>query len=298
MPAIHVSGTAAVVGLGAMGSRIAARLHNAGYVTVVWNRDPDAAQHLVEMGATAVASPAEACARADTVIVTVADADALASVTDGPAGIAAGTRPGTQVVLLSTVGPAAVARLARALPDDAEVLDAPVMGSLAEAEQGRLQIFVGGTKAAALRADPLLRTLGTSRYIGALGTGSAAKLVANYSLLGMLAVLGEAFALGDRLGLPREKTFEVLAATPLAEQAERRRHALETGCYPPRFRLALARKDTDLMITAADLHDDVLPLLQAVRSWLFRAERDGRGDEDYTAVLAAITDSRGGQSAD
>ena len=286
-----------MAGLGAIGSRIGARLHRAGYETVVWNRTAQAARHLVQLGVTAVSTPGKAAALADTVIVTVADPAALASVTDGPDGIASGIRSGTQLIVMSTVGPAAVVRLAHALPEGAEVLDAPFLGSLAEAEQGRLRIFVGGTDAAARRADPVLRTLGTSRHVGALGAGSAAKLVADYALLGVLTVLGESVTLGDRLSLPRETTFGVLALTPLAGPAERRRAALESGRYPPRFRLALARKDTDLMVTAADLACGVLPLLQSVRFWLLRAESEGRGDNDYTALLAAITD-HGGCRAD
>jgi 3-hydroxyisobutyrate dehydrogenase len=294
-----VTGAVAVVGLGAMGSRIGARLRHAGYETVVWNRDADAARHLVQLGATAVSSPAEAAARADTVIVTVADASALVSVSEGPEGIASGTHSCAQIIVMSTVGPAAVAQLAAALPAEAEVLDAPVMGSLAEAEQGTLQIFVSGTSAAALRADPLLRTLGTPLYLGELGVGSAAKLVANYALLGVLAVLGEAVALADRLGVPREKTFDILAVTPLAGQAERRRAGLDSGRFPPRYRLALARKDTDLMLAAADVRDDgLLPLLHSVRSWLLKAESEGRGDEDYTAMLAAIIAGVGARNAD
>jgi len=293
-----VSGTVAVVGLGAIGSRLAARIRQAGYETVVWNRTPHAAAHLVRMGAAAVSTPAKAAARADVVIVAVADPAALAFVTDGPEGIASGVRPGTQLIVMSTVHPAAVVRLAHALPGGADLLDAPFLGSLAEAEQGRLRFFVGGTEAAFLRAEPVLRTLGTSRHLGDLGAGSAAKLVANYALLGTLAVLGEAIALSDRLGLPREHAFEVLAQTPLAGQAERRRPALDSGRYPPRFRLALARKDTDLMVAAADLTDHALPVLQSVRSWLLAAESQGRGDDDYTALLAAITDRLGDGSAD
>lgn len=294
-----MTGAVAVLGLGAMGSRIAVRLHQAGYETLVWNRDAEAARPLVLMGATALPSPAKAAARAGTVIVMVADPSALASVTEGPDGIAAGTRPGTQIIVMSTVGPPAIAQLARALPGDAEILDAPVLGSLAEAEEGRLQIFVSGTDAAARRADPLLRALGTPLYLGGLGLGSAAKLLVNYALLGVIALLGETVALADRLGVPRQQTFDILAVTPLAAQAERRRAVLESGQFPPRFRLALARKDTDLMLAAAGSpSDEFLPLLRSVRSWLVQAESEGRGDQDYTAMLAAIVSSAGGRLAD
>lgn len=294
-----LAGPVAVLGLGAVGSRIAARLHYGGYETLVWNRDADAARHLVLMGATAACSPAEAVAHADTVIVTVSDPRALVSVTEGPYGIAAGTRPGTQIIVMSTVGPAAIAQFVRAMPEDTEILDAPCLGSLAEAEQGRLQIFVSGTETAALRADPLLRTLGTPLYLGHLGLGSAAKLVANYALLGALAVLGEAVALADRLDVPREKTFDILAETPLSAQAQRRRTVLESGQFPPRFRLALARKDIDLMLAAlGSPGDELMPLLHSVRSWLLKAESEGRGDQDYTAMLATIVSSGGLRFAD
>src|SRR5436189_293192 len=75
----------------------------------------------------------------------------------------------------------------------------------------------------------------------------AAKLVANSTLIGVIGILGEAIALGDALGLSREATFDVLGTTALAEQAERRRPALESGDYAPRFPLRLARKDADLI---------------------------------------------------
>lgn len=289
----------AVLGLGAMGSRIAARLHHAGYETLVWNRDPSAAVPLAQMGATVASSPAEAAAHADTIIVTVADPAALISVTEGPEGIASGATSGALVILMSTVGPPAVARLADALPQEAQVLDAPVLGSIAEAEEGRLQIFVSGSDTAARRADPLLRSLGVPFYVGDLGLGSAAKLVANYALLGVLGVLGEAVALADKLGVPRPCTFDVLALTPLAAQAERRRAALERRKFPPRFRLALARKDADLMLAAASLPgDEPLPLLHSVRSWLLKAESEGLGNQDYTAMLATIVSNAGVGFAD
>lgn len=126
--------------------------------------------------------------------------------------------------------------------------------------------------------------------------GSAAKLVANGALLGVLAVLGETIALADGLGLSRRQTFDVLGATPLAAQAERRRAGVETGRFPPRFRLALARKDADLMLAAGG-PGGALPVLAAVRGWLLAAERAGRGDEDYTAVLAAILGREGARGA-
>jgi len=78
----------------------------------------------------------------------------------------------------------------------------------------------------------------------------------------------------------------VLATTPLAAQAERRRDSVESGEYPPRFALSLAKKDADLILEAAQTAD--LRLTQAAQTWLADAERTGRGDQDYSAVLAQI----------
>src|SRR3989440_8784351 len=88
-------------------------------------------------------------------------------------------------------------------------------------------------------------------HVGALGAGAAAKLVANTTLVGTIGVLGEALALAGGLGLSRETAFEVLAATPLAEQSKRRRESVENADYPPRFALYLARKDAELVVAAA-----------------------------------------------
>jgi 3-hydroxyisobutyrate dehydrogenase-like beta-hydroxyacid dehydrogenase len=278
--------TVAVVGLGAMGSRIARRLLDAGYTVLVWNRTVAKVEELV--GAAVAASPADAARRADAVITMVADPAALRAVSEGPEGIAAGASASTTVIQMSTVGPAAVARLKEALPSEASLLDAPVLGSLAEAEAGTLRIFVGGPEALLEQWTPLLSVLGSLLHVGPLGAGAAAKLVANTTLFGTLGVLGEALALADGLGLSRETAFEILAATPLAAQAERRRPSLETGEYPPRFTLALARKDVDLVMEAAAAAGVDLRLAAAARSWLQDAEEAGQGDDDYSAVLARI----------
>jgi 3-hydroxyisobutyrate dehydrogenase/2-hydroxy-3-oxopropionate reductase len=130
--------------------------------------------------------------------------------------------------------------------------------------------------------------LGEPLRTGALGSGAAAKLVANATLVGTLALLGETLALADGLGLPREAAFEVLALTPLAAQAERRRPMLEAGDYPPRFTLSLARKDADLVQEAAASRGRDLPALAAARAHFAAAERAGLGTEDYAAVLKQI----------
>jgi 3-hydroxyisobutyrate dehydrogenase-like beta-hydroxyacid dehydrogenase len=271
----------AVIGLGAMGSRIASRLLDAGHTLVVWNRTPDKAMPLVERGATLAETPADAARAVEVVITMVADPQALEDIT--PALTEAAT-----VIEMSTVGPAAIARLRSALPDEVELLDAPVLGSIAEAESGSLHVFVGGPPHLFERWQQLLSVLGTPHHVGALGAGAAAKLVANSTLFGTIGVLGEALALADALGIGRDATFEVLAATPIAAQAERRRPAIESGEFPPRFPIRLARKDADLVAEAAREKGVDLHLAEAAHSWLAEADAASWHDRDYSALIAWI----------
>jgi 3-hydroxyisobutyrate dehydrogenase-like beta-hydroxyacid dehydrogenase len=280
--------TVAVVGIGAMGSRIARRLVDTGHEVFIWNRTPEKMAELVELGAVPAASPAEAARRADVVITMVADPSALRAVTEGPDGVAAGAENPVTVIEMSTVGPPAVADLAAILPTAAELLDAPVLGSLPEAESGSLTIFVGGPAPLVERWTPLLSALGSPLHVGPLGAGAAAKLVANFTLFGALGVLGEGLSLARGLGLSSDAAFEVLATTPLATQAERRRGSVETGDYPARFSLSLALKDVDLITDTAAQSGVELRLGAATRTWLADAADAGWGDSDYSALLARI----------
>lgn len=280
----------AVIGLGAMGGRIARRFLEAGHDVVVWNRDATKMTALAALGATPARTPSEATRGADAIVTMVSDPQALRDVTEGAAGVAAGASASasTTVIQMATVGPASVTRLATVLPTGAGLLDAPVLGSLSEVESGSLRIFVGGPAELVERWRPLLSALGTPLHVGPLGAGTAAKLMANSVLFGVLCVLGEALALGEGLGLSRAATFEVLSATPLGTQAERRRPAVESGRYPARFSMSMARKDADLIFEAAAASGTDLRLAAAARTWFAEAGGAGAGDVDYSAVLARI----------
>jgi 3-hydroxyisobutyrate dehydrogenase len=260
----------AVLGLGAMGSRIARRLLDVGHDVVVWNRTHEKAAGFPRVAA----SPAEAARGTEVTITMLANADALRAVTKD-------IEPEV-LIEMSTIGPDAVRELARRLP----VIDAPVLGSRSEAEAGTLHVFVGSTEEQYAEWSPLLSALGTTHHVGPLGAGASAKLVANSTLFGAIAVLGEALRLADELGLSREAAFEVLGATPMAAQAERRRPAIEASDYPARFALSLARKDADLVSAAAP----DLRVAQAARSRLAEADDAGWGNRDYSAVLAWLLD--------
>jgi 3-hydroxyisobutyrate dehydrogenase-like beta-hydroxyacid dehydrogenase len=218
----------------------------------------------------------------------LADPAALRAVTEGPDGIAAGAGGSSTVIEMSTVGPEAVRWLRSTLPPETSVLDAPVLGSLGEAESGTLHIFIGGPDDLATRWEPLLGALGGPIHVGPFGSGAAAKLVANATLVGTLTLFGETLALADGLGLSREVAFKVLAATPLAAQAERRRASLEHGEFPRRFRLALARKDAELIQEAAASAGADARVLAAAARWFAEAEEAGLGDRDYSEVLTRI----------
>ena len=280
----------AIVGAGAMGSRIAARLLQSGVEVAAWNRSRDKLRPLVEVGATATATPAEAARGAEIVITMVADPAALRTVSEGVEGIAAGSVAGQTLIEMSTVGPAAVQRLAGRLPAGVGLLDAPVLGSLSEAESGSLTIFAGGDRDLYERSKDLLELLGSPLYVGPLGSGAAAKLVANYSLFGILGVLGEALALSDRLGLDHETTFSVLAASPLSAQADKRRPALESDEHPLRFPISLAHKDAGLIMTAAEEAGLTLEIAEALEGDLAAAEAAGWGDRDYSTLVAWLRD--------
>jgi 3-hydroxyisobutyrate dehydrogenase-like beta-hydroxyacid dehydrogenase len=282
----------AVLGTGAMGSRMARRLLDAGHRIAVWNRTPERMEPLIQAGAMPAATPAEAARSCEVVITMLTDDEALRDVTEGPDGVAATATDWTTVIQMSTVGPASVVRLASKLPPETHLLDAPVLGSLTEVEEGSLRIFVAGTDEDVARWTPLLSTLGRPMHVGPVGSGAAAKLVANSTLVGVIGVLGEALALAEGVGLPRHIALDVLATTALATQVERRRASVEAGEYPPRFSLALAAKDAQLIADAAAAGDIDLRVLEAARTWLAEARDAGKGDQDYSAVLETILGDR------
>lgn len=284
--------TVAVIGLGAMGGRYARRFIAAGHDVIVWNRTPEKAAELAKLGASTAESPADATRRAEAIITVVSDPAALRAVTEGAHGIAAGADGSTTLIEMSTVGPMVIQWLASALPPETGVLDAPVLGSLSEAEEGKLLIFAGGPRQLVERWLHLFADLGSVMVAGPLGSGAAAKLVANATLVGSLALLGETIALADRLGLGREVTMDILASTPLAPASQRRRAQLETGESPLRFRLALARKDAALIQEAAAAAHVDARVLAAAATWFVEAEEAGLGDEDYSTVLRRIIGPR------
>jgi 3-hydroxyisobutyrate dehydrogenase-like beta-hydroxyacid dehydrogenase len=203
----------AFLGLGQMGAPMARRLLDAGHDVAVWNRTGARADPLVQAGARRAASPRESGADVDAAFTMLANSEAVDEVLFGTDGLVSGLAAEATVVEMSTVGPEAVRRAAGRLPPGMEIIDAPVLGSIPQATEGALSIFVGGTPEQFERWRAVLEAMGRPRHVGPLGAGAAMKLVANSTLGALMTGLGEALALADGLG-PRRQTCRAIKMKP------------------------------------------------------------------------------------
>jgi 3-hydroxyisobutyrate dehydrogenase-like beta-hydroxyacid dehydrogenase len=261
----------------------------------VWNRTAARTEPLAQRGARAAATPPEAVDGAAGLVTMLADSEAVADVLFGPNGAAAALAPGATLIEMSTIGPIAVREIAGRLPERVGMLDAPVLGSVPQARDGILRLFVGGPGDDVERWAPVLQAMGTPKWMGPLGSGAAAKLVVNSALMVLMTGLAEALALSDRLGVDASKMLDVLADSPIGVPARGKRPFFESGHYPPNFKVALARKDAALIVDTADAVGLDLPLARAARGWMAEADEAGFGDLDYSAVVAQARGERAGR---
>jgi 3-hydroxyisobutyrate dehydrogenase-like beta-hydroxyacid dehydrogenase len=285
--------TIAFCGLGQMGAPMATRLVDAGHEVTVWNRTAERAAPLVERGARQAATPGEAVKGAELVVTMLADPDAVEEVVCGRDSVADGISEGATLVEMSTIGPAAVRSLRKKLHTSVGLLDAPVLGSVRQATEGELKIFVGGDPDLFEQWRPVLEQLGTPRHVGHLGGGASMKLVTNLCLGVLMSGLGEALAFADSLGLEQSDVLDVLSESPLGRTTRSKRQNIESGEYPPNFKLSLAAKDMRLVNEAARLASLPLTLTPAAWAWFETAQAAGLGDLDYSAVVDKIRASSG-----
>ena len=279
----------AFLGLGQMGAPMAARLASSGdHNLTVWNRTPARAEPLVEQGARAAATPAEAADGAEVVITMLTTPEAVEAVVADAA-----LHDGVTLIDMSTIGPAAVAGVRAKLPQGVRMLDAPVLGSVPQATSGELKIFVGGDEADLKRVRPVLERMGTPRHLGPLGSGAAMKLVANACLGFLMTGLGEALVLADGLGLDQQAVLDVLSESPVGVTTRSKRNNIESGTWPPNFKLSLAAKDLGLVLDAATTAGLDVRVLPQAGQWLDAALAAGHGDEDYSVVIDTIRRSSG-----
>lgn len=278
----------AFCGLGQMGAPTARRLLEGGHEVVVWNRTAERARPLVEEGARQAATPAEAAASAEGVFTMVSTPDALEEVVFGEGGVAQGMEAGATLIEMSTVGPDVIHGVAERMADGSDVIDAPVLGSVAQATDGTLKVFVGGSRELFQRWRPVLDQLGTPTRLGPLGAGAAMKLVANSVLGAVMTALGEALALADAQGLDEATVLDILAESPIGPTVKSKRDKIESGEYPPNFKLSLAAKDLRLVSRAAEREGADVRLARAAQHWFEAADEAGLGHLDYSAVIAHV----------
>ena len=275
--------TIAVLGLGAMGSAMAARLLDAGHDLTVWNRTPGRDGGLVSAGARRGETPADAVRDAEVVVTMLTDPPALDAVLFGPDGASYAIPDTATLIEMSTVGPTAIASAAERL--SVPVLDAPVLGSVPSVETGKLVILVGGDRAVFDRHIELLSILGTPIYLGPSGSGAWLKLVNNAASTATLVALGELLALTDRAGLGIDSVLQGLEAGPLASLIERWRPRLRGEDQASYFRLALARKDLALVFDEAERESVDLSVAETAAARCDEAIGAGLGEEDFGAIV-------------
>ncbi len=284
-------GRVGFVGIGTMGSRMAARLLGAGHEVIVYNRTREKTAPLAEKGAKVADSPAEACAGADIAFTNVADGAALKAVCLGGQGVlAAKPLPGL-LVDMGTVGPAESAEIAAvADPLGVGYLRSPVSGSTVLAEAGKLTIFTSGSKEAYDAAEPYLAAIGETRYY--VGPGEDArylKLVINMMVATQVEILSEAVVLGEKAGLDWARMIEVMsnsvAGSPLVKY---KAGPLTARNFSPAFAIALMIKDLDLALAAARNAGVELPVTKSVRELYVKAAEAGLADKDFLATTLLL----------
>jgi 3-hydroxyisobutyrate dehydrogenase len=277
----------AVLGLGAMGHAVAARLLGAGHDVRVWNRTPGRDDDLVAVGARRAATAARAVEDAEVVITMVTDPPALEAVLFGPDGAAQAIPQSATLIDMSTVGPTEIASVAERLAP-VPVLDAPVLGSVPSVESGKLVILAGGDREVFDRHTQLLALLGTPIYLGPSGSGALLKLVNNAASTATLVALGELLALTDRFGVGTDVVLRSLEAGPLASLIERWRPRLKGEDQSSYFRLALARKDLAIAFDEAEREGTELRVAETAGARCDEAIEDGLGDEDFGAIVSFL----------
>ena len=284
----------ACIGLGALGEPMAHNLLQAGFAVTVHNRTPERQAALLRAGARAAASPAEAAATAELLLVCVSDDAAVEAVLLAqPLAAIAGLRPGALVIDCSTISPATSRRLADALARQGiDYIDAPVTGGTEGARAGSLSVLVGGAAAALERARPVLEVIGQGiSHFGAVGTGQEAKAVNQVLVAGSYAAVAEALALAERLGLNRPQLIEALRGGAAGSWAlEHRSGRMLDNHYPLGFRLALHRKDLGIALGAAADQGLELPISQRVAAMEDQLIDRGHGDEDVSALARWFRD--------
>jgi 3-hydroxyisobutyrate dehydrogenase-like beta-hydroxyacid dehydrogenase len=282
--------TIGFIGLGHMGGNMAARLLAAGYTVYGSARTRERAQPLVDQGLRWRDTPREIAEAADVILTSLPDDAALESVASGADGVLAGLGAGKVWADMSTVSPdASRALAARVRERGAELLDAPVSGSVPQVKAGTLTIMVGGDADAYARVEPLLRELGTPTRIGDNGQGLVLKLAINISLAVQMLAFSEGLLLAERDGVDPHLAAKVMADSAIGSPMLKARVPLVLDLPDDAwFDVGLMHKDIDLALAAARELNVQLPAAGTADRMLQRAGTLGYEHRDIAALYQVL----------
>jgi 3-hydroxyisobutyrate dehydrogenase len=282
------------IGLGIMGSRMAANLQRSGFEVTVWNRTTRTAEDwAAEHGGSVAQSPAALAAEVDVVFTMVVDGPQVHELLLGPDGVADGAAAGLLCVDCTTIGQAAALEIGAALAARGlRMLDAPVTGSLPGARDGTLLIMVGGEADDLARARPAMEAMGkTILHVGPLGAGQAIKVISNSVAVSNAVTVAEGLIAGQAAGVDLDALVAVMdggaaASRMLALKAQ----PMRTHDFTPLFRLGHMIKDVELCLGAA-----TVPFASAERALadMREAERMGHTDDDFAALVESVEQRTG-----
>jgi 3-hydroxyisobutyrate dehydrogenase len=280
----------AVLGLGTMGRGMAGSALRNGIPTVVWNLELERAEQMADQGAEVASSAADAVKGVDMVITMVTDTEAVTSIARD-LGMLEALPPGAVWAQMSTIGvegTAAVSAIVEKERPDVLLLDAPVSGSKAPAEQGKLVIFASGSEQARPIAEPVFDAIGQRTvWLGPIGTGSRMKLVNNTLLAFSAEGVANSLALARRLGLDVRRVLDAFEGGPLISPWSAGKMSRIAGNdFSPEFPLALALKDVHLALEEAD-PERFAVLASLAQEWEQLVDQ-GLGNEDVTVVTRAL----------
>lgn len=279
------------VGLGTVGKHMASNLLKAHYRLTVFDRQATEVNDLVLAGATAASSPLEAARGRDMVIVILPEKEELAAALDGPLGILEGLSPGTILVDMGTHSLEATLELAEeAVRRRVLFLEAPVWGTKEHAANGLLTILSGGDPALLSRCREAFSHFALNIiHIGPIGDATRMKFVVNLVQAEVMEALAEGLVLGEKLGFKGEKILEVLesggVSSPLFNAKGR---AISRGDFSRNLALKYVYEG---LLLAKEVEKGAgldLPGAEAVRRVYAQAIEDGRGEEDFSAVVKVL----------
>lgn len=279
-----------LLGTGLLGAPIALRLAATGFTVTAWNRTAAKAASLAESGLSVARTPAEAFRASPVSILVLAHAPAIQAVLDAPG--ARSSLAGRTLVQMGTIGPdesrAFAAEVAAAGGDWVE---APVLGSVPQADSGTLQVMVGGTPGQLELLEPVLSSLGRDvRLVGEVGKAAALKLALNQLIGSLTAAFATSLAYVRSQGIPAGQFVEVLRSSALhAPTFDKKLGRMLEGEYAnPTFPLRLLRKDLDLFVRAAREAGISPGLVEAVLGAVDAAAARGHADDDYAALAEGL----------